>query len=246
MGTEMAPLLDKKMKINIKWSIVGIAVFVLCGVQVAPDGMAAADGMAPTIALMPFFTGQLESPNEPLPAPLSKPIGRITQADPDLPPEDPDRILYRIVEEALRKRVAERMLPRDLVADAYAAVENNPTLDTPRKRAVELGQMVGADIVMVGTVWRFREKGALADVPGSPASVGFAFYLVDVASGIRLWRDAFEGTQTALTQDVLGGIKQLGMGLHWLSARELARYGVKSVFRKLPADLLDKPRPGRS
>lgn len=60
---------------------------------------------------------------------------------------------------------------------------------------------------MVGALWRFREKGALADVPDSPASVGFARYLVDVKSGMRRWRDAVDGTQKALTQDLFGGIK---------------------------------------
>jgi hypothetical protein len=82
-------------------------------------------------------------------------------------------------------------------------------------------------------VWRFREKGALTEMPDSPASVGFALYLVDVNTGVRLWRGSFDGTQKALTEDVLGGLKQLGMGVHWLSAEELARYGVKSVLKTL-------------
>lgn len=71
-------------------------------------------------------------------------------------------------------------------------------------------------------------------MPDSPASVGFALYLVDVETGVRLWRGAFEGTQKALSDDLIGGLKQLGMVLRWLSAEELARYGVKSVLKKLP------------
>ena len=70
------------------------------------------------------------------------------------------------------------------------------------------------------------KEGALTDVPDSPASVGFALYLIDVNTGARLWRSAFDGTQKALTEDVLAGLKNLDMGLHWLSAEELARYGV--------------------
>jgi hypothetical protein len=49
-----------------------------------------------------------------------------------------------------------------------------------------------------------------------------------------LWRGNFDGTQKALTEDILGGLKGVGMGLRWLSAEELAGYGVKSVLRKLP------------
>ena len=125
------------------------------------------------------------------------------------------------------------MITPDRVADAHRTLLTDPTLDTPRKRAVRLGKVLEADLVMVGTVWRFREKGALTDMPDSAASVGFALFLVDVNTGVRLWRGIFDGTQKALTQDVLGGLKQLDMGLHWLSAEELARYGVKSVLLKL-------------
>jgi hypothetical protein len=120
------------------------------------------------------------------------------------------------------------------VAETYRGVFADAALDTPRKRAVGLGEALGADVVMVGTVWRFREKGALTDVPDSPASVGFALYLIDVKTGARLWRGNFDGTQKALTEDILGGLKGVGMGLRWLSAEELAGYGVKSVLRKLP------------
>lgn len=120
------------------------------------------------------------------------------------------------------------------LADAYRTLLTDKTLDTPRKRAVRLGEALDADVVMVGTVWRYREKGASTDMPDSPASVGFALYLVDVNTGARMWRGAFDGTQKRLTEDVLGSLKQIGMGLHWLTAEELANYGVKSVMQKLP------------
>ncbi len=187
------------------------------------------------IALMPFLMGQLESPNAPIAKPLSQSFTRLVIDDREMP-EDADRIMTQIVHAELKLRVEERLLPTDRVIDAYRTLLADPTIDTPRKRAVRLGELLEADLVMVGTVWRFREKGALTDLPDSPASVGFALYLVDVDTGVRIWRGSFDGTQKALTQDVLRGLKQLDMGLHWLSAEELARYGVKSVLRKLPSD----------
>ncbi len=143
-------------------------------------------------------------------------------------------MLTRIVHDALKKRFPERLVPLAQVSDTCHAVCGEAALHTPRKRAVRLGEALEAYLVMVDTVWRYREKGALTDVPDSPASVGFALYLIDVNTGARLWRSAFDGTQKALTEDVLAGLKNLDMGLHWLSAEELARYGVKSALRKLP------------
>ena len=188
---------------------------------------------AAQITLMPFLMGQLESPNAPVGKPLSQSFTQFESGNLELP-EGTDRVMNRIVNTALKRRVGERLIPADRVADAYRTLLTDKTLDTPRKRAVRLGEALDADVVMVGTVWRYREKGASTDMPDSPASVGFALYLVDVNTGARMWRGAFDGTQKRLTEDVLGSLKQIGMGLHWLTAEELANYGVKSVMQKLP------------
>jgi hypothetical protein len=185
------------------------------------------------ITLMPFLTGKLESPNQPIAKPLSTPFSQIRVENQGLK-EGADLMLTRIVNDNLKKRFQERMISPAQVAETYRGVFADAALETPRKRAVRLGEALGADVVMVGTVWRYREKGALTDVPDSPASVGFALYLIDVKTGARLWRGNFDGTQKALTEDILGGLKGVGMGLRWLSAEELAGYGVKSVLRKVP------------
>ncbi len=187
------------------------------------------------IALMPFLTGQLESPNAPIPKPLSKPLTLLVIDNRELP-VNADQVMTRIVNAELMQRVEERLISPDRVYDAYRTLTTDPALDTPRQRAVRLGKVLDAPVVMVGTVWKYRERGALADMPDSAASVGFALYLIDTNTGVRFWRGAFDETQQALTEDVVDGVKRLGMGLRWLSAEELARYGVKSVLRKLSFD----------
>ncbi|MDY6912673.1 MAG: nucleoid-structuring protein H-NS, partial [Chloroflexota bacterium] len=59
-------------------------------------------------------------------------------------------------------------------------------------------------------------------------------YLVEVATGKRLWRGKFDETQKTLSKDVIRGFKQLKMGARWLTADELARYGVKKVLKDFP------------
>lgn len=184
------------------------------------------------IALMPFLMGQLESPNAPIAKPLNKSFTQL-EIDSQEIPADADRVMTRIVNAELKLRVEERLVAPDRVVEAYRTLVADPALDTPRKRAVRLGEALDAQVVMVGTVWKYRERGALVDMPEGAGSVGFALYLVDVKTGVRFWRGTFDGTQKALTQDVLGGLKHLEMGIRWLSAEELARYGVKSVLRKL-------------
>ena len=203
-----------------------------CGAQTQAASSGPAAITVEKIALMPFLTGKLESSDQPIARPLSKPFP-LPRAGNESLSQGAELVLTRIVSESLKKRFQERVVPPAQVEDACRAVCGDAALDTPRKRAVRLGEALEANLVMVGTVWRFREKGALTEMPDSPASVGFALYLVDVNTGVRLWRGSFDGTQKALTEDVLGGMKQLGMGVRWLSAEELARYGVTSVLKTL-------------
>ena len=185
------------------------------------------------IAVMPFLIGKLESPEQPVEKPLSQPLGQLHMNAPNLA-EGADKIMTRLVNDALQIRFADQMVSMEEAAAGYAAAVRDQTLDTPRKLAKKFGENLQADLVLIGTIWRFREKGTVEENPDSPASVAFSVYLMEVAGGKRLWHNAFDGTQKALSEDVLGGLKQIKMGLRWLSVNELARYGVKNVFRKFP------------
>ena len=182
---------------------------------------------------MPFLMGQLESPDAPIAKPLGQSLSQLVLDNRELP-ADADQVMTRIVNAGLKGRIEERLVAPDRVAEAYRNLVTDPLLDSPHKRAVRLGEALDMQVVMVGTVWQYREKGALADMPESAAAMGFAVYLIDVKTGVRFWRGAFDETPQALTDDVVDGFKQLGMGLRWLSADALARYGVKSVLKKLP------------
>jgi hypothetical protein len=185
------------------------------------------------IAVMPFLIGKLESPEQPVEKPLSQPLEQLHIDAANLA-EGADRILTRLVNEVLQIRFEDQVVSMEDAAAGYSEATRDRTLDTPRKLAKKFGENVHADLVVIGTIWRFREKGTVEENPDSPASVAFSVYLMEVSSGKRLWQNAFDGTQKTLSEDVLGGLKQIKMGLRWLSVKELARYGVKSVFRKFP------------
>jgi hypothetical protein len=185
------------------------------------------------IAVMPFLIGKLESPEQPVEKPLSQPLEHLHMNAANLA-EGADQIMTRLVNDALQLRFADQVVSLEDAAAGYAEATRDQTLDTPRKLAKKFGENLHADLVVIGTIWRFREKGTVKENPDSPASVAFSVYLMEVASGKRLWRNAFDGTQKTLSEDVLGGLKQIKMGLRWLSVKELAHYGVKNVFRKFP------------
>jgi len=185
------------------------------------------------IAVMPFLAGKLESPEKPAEKPLSQSLKQLNIDTANLA-EGAEHVMTRLVNDVLKFRFEDQMVSMEESAAVYADVIRDQTLDTPRKLAKKFGENLQADLVVVGAVWRFREKGTVEEMPDSPASVAFSVYLMEIAGGKRLWRNAFDGNQKTLSEDVLGGLKQIKMGLRWLSVNELAHYGVKSVFRTFP------------
>lgn len=207
---------------------------VSCSSQTKSTQGSLVDVTVKEIALMPFLAGQMASPDAPI-STLSSPSNTETAIIDNVNlPDGTDLIMNRIVSTELKIRFAERLIPSHLVGEVYQPLLLDPKLETPRKRAIRLGNALKANLVMVGNIWWYRERGALTQMPDNPASVGFELTLINAETGARLWRGRFEGTQEALTSDVLGGVERLNMGLRWLSAKELARYGVKSVLRTLP------------
>jgi hypothetical protein len=70
----------------------------------------------------------------------------------------------------------------------------------------------------------------------TPATVAFVLYLVNVETGKKVWKRAFDKSQKALTDNVLEAKDFLKQGGKWLTAEELARFGLKKVLADFPAN----------
>jgi len=64
--------------------------------------------------------------------------------------------------------------------------------------------------------------------------VGFALYLIEVSTGALLWSDSFSETQRSLSENLMVAKEFFDMGMRWLTADQLALYGVKELLKKLP------------
>lgn len=185
------------------------------------------------IALMPFLKGSFESPDGGIDKPLSRPVSQFAFEKQDLR-DDADQIMTRLVAKALQTRFGERFVDVKRSMSVFKQIAADDTLDTPRKLAKAFGDKLQAEAIVVGSVWRYRDRGSVKDMPDIPTSVAFELFLMEAATARRLWRGKFNETQKALTDDVIRGVKQLKMGSRWLTADELARYGVKEVLKKFP------------
>jgi len=141
-----------------------------------------------------------------------------------------DELLTGYLQDALKPRYGEALIPLQIVRPAYSALPKNPPTDTPQSLAVALGKKLQADHVMVGTVWRYQQLVGSAEAADKPASVAFALYLLNVETGNPVWEATYEKTQQPLSQNVLNIKEFFNMGARWLTAEELARYGMKQVL----------------
>ena len=92
-------------------------------------------------------------------------------------PDGTALIMNRIVNTELKIRFAERLIPPQLVSEAYQPLLMAPELDTPRKRAIRLGSALKANLVMVGNIWVVPRKGRLDANAGQPGLGGIRAYL---------------------------------------------------------------------
>jgi hypothetical protein len=231
------------MRISLRLAKV---LFVVISVLVFAPGLWAAeqpqeprpDIFFKRLAVAPVLTGQrIPKLDESLDDTLSCKISEICKGDPDIGP-DAGPMMTRLIYSTLYHRFGGSVVSMDEAQSAYAGINLVGSRDTPRTLVLKLGKALSADLVMFGMVWRYRDIDAIEGVPDQPASVAFALYLVDTASGRRIWRGVFNETQEYAFKNMFKFTDRIKMGLKWLTADQLARYGVKLTLEKFPAHLI--------
>lgn len=182
------------------------------------------------IAVMPFFKGRCD-PN--IKGNLDCPVSELF-FDPNKVFPDSDRILTGHVQKALQKRHGQEVIPLAKVMEVYEGIPKDGEKETLRTLGQGLGKALEANFIVVGTVWRYRKRIEDSEGGETPASVAFAISLIDVATGKILWKRNFDESQRPLSDNVLDARAFFKKGAKWLSADELAGYGVNEIFETFP------------
>ncbi len=102
------------------------------------------------------------------------------------------------------------------------------------KSVVATGRKLGVEGVLVGHIYRFRQRVGGAAAAESPASVAFDLAMVRVSDGQVIWKNSFDETQKSLSSDILNLGQYMKTGLRWLTAQELARVGMDQLMERFP------------
>jgi TolB-like protein len=182
------------------------------------------------IAVMPFIKGRYGSDiRETLRCPLCN-----LSFEPEDLTFNCDQILTGYVQEALERHHEDMPIPFGQVQAAYEQIAMDATKDTPVTLAQRLGKKLDAHYVLLGTVWRYREREGGSRGVEKPASVSFSVHLIRTADGKFIWEKTFAETQRSLSENVLEARAFFERGAKWLTADELARYGVDEIMKDFP------------
>jgi len=95
------------------------------------------------------------------------------------------------------------------------------------------GEELKVDAVLYSKLFRFEDRiGGEYSVKRS-ASVAFTLQIIRVSDGAVLWHNTFDETQQSLMENLLKAGLYRKTGLRWLTATELADYGLNQAVDEL-------------
>jgi len=119
-------------------------------------------------------------------------------------------------------------------AGAYRRISTASLKDPLRQILRDVGNELGAEGIVVGYVYRFRERKGESFAVEQPASVAFEIHLIRVEDGALVWRGAFDRTQGSLMEDLLQVSSFFREKGRWVTAEELAAGGLKEILKTFP------------
>jgi len=189
---------------------------------------------APALHRLAVFPFVRIAPDDPQTTVVRCPLCRaFVQAEPS-PPESENIITSLLVDRLAASKEFELIPPERAggMLQGLAAAEalHTGTAELIRKAGAELG----AEGVVVGYIYRFRERQGRPYSVKRPASVAYEIHLVRVSDGSHLWRGMFDKTQTSLTENLLQIKWFLREKGRWVTATKLADEGMEEILKTFP------------
>ncbi|MDH5307292.1 MAG: hypothetical protein OEW02_08915, partial [Myxococcales bacterium] len=142
-------------------------------------------------------------------------------------------LLARFVAEAIEAEGV-RVIPASDVALAFEAAGQVVPRGDAAVAASLAARKFGATAIVLGELLRYREREGGPSGAFRPASVSFVLTLHSAPEALRVWSARFDETQPAVSENVVRAREYPGRGTRWLTAAELARFGVKRAIGAIP------------
>lgn len=135
----------------------------------------------------------------------------------------------------LDRRKSVQLIPSSLAQGVWAQLLSDSQKELPElEMMVEIGRNLGADAVLLGYVYRFKNRVGTEYAVDAPASVAFDIDLISISERTIIWSRRFDETQQALSEDLFQFGKFINRKGRWITAREMAVGGLEELFKTFP------------
>jgi hypothetical protein len=143
-------------------------------------------------------------------------------------------LVGRFLTEEFAKQGIAVVHPGDVALAFMGAGQVTPRMDS-RAAAEVAAREFGASSVLLGEVWRYRDRSGGGMGGALPSSVGFSVALYSAPGGVKLWTARFDETQESMMANPLKARRYPGGGTRWLTAAEFTRWGASEMAKALVA-----------
>ena len=145
-----------------------------------------------------------------------------------------EKIVEDVFVEKLHELKAVKLIPPDKVQGVYKRIASESLKEPLLNILKKVGHELGADVLVVGYVYRYTERDGYNYSAEHPASVFFEIHLIKTIDGSIIWRGFFDKTQKSLMEDVFQISSFFKGGGKWMTARQLTEQGVNEIFKTFP------------
>lgn len=190
------------------------------------------------VAVVPF---QRVMPEDPSIKTVSCPIsGKIFMTCKPLGDVEAEKVVEKIFLRKLEDRRRLMIIPTGRTGGVYKRISADSFKVNQLGILQKVGRELEADGVIMGYVYRYRERKGYPYSVEKPASVAFGIYLIRVSDGTLVWKGIFDRTQGSLLENILQVSYFFKQGGKWLTAEELSEVGVDKILETFPDLQKDK------
>ena len=147
--------------------------------------------------------------------------------------ETVNKMTAKLFEEVQKKGGYELISPGK-ARGVYSSLISSDAERTEFEMFQKIGQAFSADAVLVGNLYRWRERVGSEHGVDMPASVAFDLSLIWAEDGAILWREKFDKTQRSLSENLLDWNTFVRGRGRWMTAQELAALGLEDMLSRMP------------
>ena len=106
----------------------------------------------------------------------------------------------------------------------------------------KVGKRFGADAVLGGYIYRWRQREGGDYAVKRPASVAFGLHLIRPGNGATIWKGRFDKTQRSLSENIFDFETFIEGQGRWMTADKLATLGLQKLVKEMSSAIRESTR----